>query len=523
MPLVALLCFITTAKAQTLEDNFEGNSSLVWVGDDCGVDPQFSNPHNNAQNSSLQVLKYDDTGGLYANVRFDIGTNLDLSSNSTFSFKIYVASSSLTGNQANQVSLKLQDGRLPQPWVNQTEIIKPITLNQWQTVSFDFRNDAFINLQAGSPDPKDRDDLNRVLIQVNGENNTDYVVAYIDDFSYDGVLPIPPPEADYSRLLWADEFDGNALDTSKWHHQTLLPNGSSWYNNEVQHYTNRVENSFVSNGMLHIRAIKAPFTDQGVTKEYTSARLNSKFAFTQGKVEVRAKLPRGSGTWPAIWTLGKNIDEPGGYWQPNHGTVSWPACGEIDIMEHWGHNQNYVSSALHTPSSFGGTVNVGGIINPTASDSFHVYSMIWDEKRIRFFLDGFNFYTYEPEVQNMETWPFVADQYILLNVAMQGNIDPAFTQSDMVIDYVRVYGTAAPQGNIQVKETSSLEIYPIPAQSFVHTNAPAYTSYKILDWYGRIVKEGTSNAEQKIHVSDLKNGSYLLHSEGKTAKFLIAN
>ncbi|MFT5596867.1 MAG: beta-glucanase (GH16 family), partial [Flammeovirgaceae bacterium] len=116
----------------------------------------------------------------------------------------------------------------------------------------------------------------------------------------------------YTDLVWSDEFNGNGtINTSKWHHQTLLPNGNSWFNGELQHYTNRDENSYQSGGSLFISAINETFSDQGITKNYTSARLNSKFAFTYGRVVVKAKLPQGAGTWPAIWMLGKDITEPG--------------------------------------------------------------------------------------------------------------------------------------------------------------------------------------------------------------------
>ena len=132
-------------------------------------------------------------------------------------------------------------------------------------------------------------------------------------------------------LVWNDEFDGNgAIDSTKWFHQTQLPNGYSWYNNELQHYTDRIENSYVSNGTLKIVAKEETYSDQGQTKEYTSARLNSKYAFTYGRVEVRAILPEGVGTWPAIWMLGQNINEVGAYWQTQgYGTTSWPDCGEV--------------------------------------------------------------------------------------------------------------------------------------------------------------------------------------------------
>lgn len=230
------------------------------------------------------------------------------------------------------------------------------------------------------------------------------------------------------------------IDSEKWFHQTRLPDGNAWYNGEIQHYTNRIENAYVSDGTLKIVAIRESFTDQNRTKQFTSARLNSKYAFTYGRVEVRAKLPQGSGTWPAIWMLGKNITENGGYWQTQgFGTVGWPASGEIDIMEHWGNNQNNVSSALHTPSSYGGTVNVGSQYIDTASTEFHIYSLDWNADRMIFSVDGNTHYTYGPNDKNPSTWPFDADQYLLLNFAIEPGIASSFNQGEMEIDYIRVY------------------------------------------------------------------------------------
>ena len=114
----------------------------------------------------------------------------------------------------------------------------------------------------------------------------------------------------YDTLVWADEFNiDGSLDTTKWWQQTVLPNGTSWWNGEIQHYTDRDTNANVSAGNLHLTALRESYSNQGVTKDFTSARLNSKFAFTYGRVEVRAKLPTGVGTWPAIWMLGQNIAE----------------------------------------------------------------------------------------------------------------------------------------------------------------------------------------------------------------------
>ncbi|MBT5403444.1 MAG: family 16 glycosylhydrolase [Crocinitomicaceae bacterium] len=443
--LAIMLNNVPTALGQAVHDNFEGAGTISsWTGDDCNLNTSFSNPFVNAANPSATVLEYNDYGGQYGNVRFDVVTNFNLSINRTFSLQIYVPASSISGSQPNQVSLKLQDGTLGSPWTTQSEIIKPIVLDQWQTLNFDFGTDPFQNFDPGSIDPVYRTDFNRVLIQVNGENNNDLVIAYIDDFNYDGLLGSSPCDPIFNQLVWSDEFDtAGSIDSTKWHHQTQLPDGVSWYNSEVQHYTDRTDNSFVDSGYLHIIAKKEIFTDQGQTKNYTSARLNSKFAFTHGRVEVRAKLPTGTGTWPAIWMLGKNIIEPGGYWTASHGTTGWPACGEIDIMEHWGTNQNYIQSALHTPSSFGATVNHGGLAMSDVSNTFHTYAMEWNSESIRFSVDSNLFYVYAPDPKDMSNWPFVADQYILLNIAIQNIIDPAFIESPMIIDFVRVYQESA--------------------------------------------------------------------------------
>ena len=230
------------------------------------------------------------------------------------------------------------------------------------------------------------------------------------------------------------------IDSTKWFHQTILPKGTSWFSNEQQHYTNRIENSSVSDGVLTIKAKKEIFKDQGVVKKYTSARLNSKFAFTYGRVEVRAKMPNGYGTWPAIWMLPKDIKEKGAYFeQKGFGKKHWPDCGEIDIIEHWGRNQNYAQSATHTRSSFGNTVNHGGQPIPTISSEFHLYSLDWSAEKLVFAVDGNDHYTYAPTDKNKRTWPFDKDYYLLLNFAIEKDIDSTFEQGDLSIDYVRVY------------------------------------------------------------------------------------
>ena len=528
--LLILLGFFSSlsvrSQGQVVEDDFEGSGTITtWYGDECSMNNIFTNLYKQGINSSNTVLEYRDTGSQYANIGFDVSNNFDLQTYHTFTLKIYVPSTSITGSQTNQISLKLQDGTLGAPWSTQSEIIKPVALDQWQEISFDFANDPYVNLDGNSPPPINRTDFNRIVLQMNGENNTDHVLAYLDDFLYDGTIESDPIDPVFDDLVWSDEFDGNgAINSINWFRQTQLPAGGSWYNGEVQHYTNRTDNSYVSDGSLKIVAKKETFNDQGYTKEYTSARLNSKFSFTYGRIEIRAILPTGIGTWPAIWMLGKNINEDGAYWDnEGFGTTSWPACGEIDIMEHWGSNQNYVSSAMHTPSSYGGTVNLGGQSIPTASTQFHIYTIDWSEEKMVFRVDGIEHYTYNPTVKNSDTWPFNAEQYLLLNIAIQPSIDAGFTQSSMEIDYVRVYQ----ESGLAVSEEQLLEdviIYPNPVKDVlqIKSEAPLH-KIEVYSVLGYKVKEFRKDLNS-IYLGDVANGVYVvkLFSEfGYTTKKIL--
>ena len=407
---------------------------------------------------------------------------------------------------AHTVRLKLEQGANPD--VQVTVNLTSGSAQVWKDLSFDFSN-AVLSSNGTTP-VNAMGTYERLTVFV----DADVAIpgTYLIDDINDGSTPTDPNEIDiiYRDLVWADEFDANgAINAAKWHHQTQLPQGGSWYNGEVQHYTNRIENSSVNNGFLDITAIKESFTDQGQTKQYTSARLNSKFAFTYGRVDVRAKLPFGDGTWPAIWTLGKNINEDGGYWDNQYGTVGWPACGELDIMEHGLHPTNQVSVAIHTPSSYGGTVNTSIQTLADVANNFHVYSMNWSPDQITFLIDGVGFYTYNPAVKNDDTWPFYLEQYLLLNIAMGGNggaIDPNFSQSSMVIDYVRVYqNTTASTEDVFANKFS---VYPNPSSDVlnIRTNEPI-DKVELYNTIGQlIVAKKTTN----INISSINIGVYIL-------------
>ena len=325
---------------------------------------------------------------------------------------------------------------------------------------------------------------------------------------------------EFNKLVWSDEFDvDGAIDASKWFHQTKLPTGTSWYNNEIQHYTNRVENSFADSGYLHIVAKKEEFTDQGVTKQYTSARLNSKFAFTYGKVVMRARLPFGVGTWPAIWTLGKNVKENGGYWYTQgFGTTGWPACGEIDIMEHWGTDQDYVSSAIHTPSSYGGTVNKGGRKIPGVSNDFHIYTFEWTPEKLVFSVDNVVHYTYNPAVKDDKTWPFDKEQYLLFNVAVLPSISDDFTESSLIVDYIRIYQDST---LTHTKPVESLKTgyFPNPFSSEISIQLGEIPQddidFQIYNMDARLVKTYYIDKHNDLitlnNLGDLPGGAYLVY------------
>jgi beta-glucanase (GH16 family) len=250
------------------------------------------------------------------------------------------------------------------------------------------------------------------------------------------MVGIPLAAADW-RLVWGDEFkkDG-APDPAKWSYEEgFLRNGES------QFYTKeRRENIRVEKGVLVIEARKEHLAGPPVA-EYTSGSLTTKgkAAWRYGRIEVRAKLPAGRGTWPAIWLLGGNED-----------AVGWPKCGEIDVMEHVGYDPGVVHANVHTEkynhaqnSGKGDKVSV-----KEPSSRFHVYSVEWSEEKMEFFVDGKPFFAYSNEKTGIAAWPFDQPFYLILNVAIGGmwggrqGVDDSIFPQRMEVDYVRVYQRA---------------------------------------------------------------------------------
>jgi beta-glucanase (GH16 family) len=237
----------------------------------------------------------------------------------------------------------------------------------------------------------------------------------------------PAEENKKMKLIWSDEFNINgAPDSTNWNYD--LGNGEDgWGNQESEFYTRQSENVKVENGSLIINATKK-------NGQWTSARIKtqSKKNFTYGKIVFRAKLPVGKGTWPALWMLSENIK-----------TVGWPACGEIDIMEHVGRNPGVVQSAMHTQAMHGETLNKGSVNVSTFNTEFHNYEALWLKDKIEFSVDGKVYYTFIPKNNSIEEWPFNSPCFIIINMAMGGGlggaIDPSLAQAKLEVDYVRVY------------------------------------------------------------------------------------
>lgn len=237
------------------------------------------------------------------------------------------------------------------------------------------------------------------------------------------------------EMVWADEFDYTGLpDTNAWAYDV---GGNGWGNQEKQYYTAlRRENARVENGMLIIEARKEPMD----TNDYSSARLVTlgKNEWLYGRFEIRAKLPRGIGTWPAIWMLAA---------KHSYGDSYWPDNGEIDIMEHVGFNQGHIHASTHSLKYYWqvGTQRTATIFASNVSDAFHDYELEWSPEKIQVFMDDSLYFTSLNDGTGWEAWPFDKPFYLILNIAVGGawggqkGIDDAIWPQRMEVDYVRVY------------------------------------------------------------------------------------
>jgi len=231
-------------------------------------------------------------------------------------------------------------------------------------------------------------------------------------------------------MVWSDEFDSGSMPSpEKWGYEEGLIR-----NNELQYYTKtRPENASISGGSLVITGRREDYRGS----RYTSASLNTagKFEFTYGKVEVRAKIPTGRGTWPAVWLLGDTSK------------IAWPRCGEIDIMENVGFDPSKLHFTVHTGAFNGaaGTQKTTAVVRDRPWADFHRYGLIWTHERIEFFLDGEKISEFANDGQGIDHWPFDAPEYLILNLALGGDwggtkgVDDTIFPAEFKVDYVRIW------------------------------------------------------------------------------------
>ena len=258
------------------------------------------------------------------------------------------------------------------------------------------------------------------------------------------------------ELTWQDEFDGPELDATKWTHNVWPPRK---VNDEDQAYTARARNVRVEDGHLVIEAHREDY--EGAA--YTSGRIHSsgKADFLYGRFEVRAKLPRGQGTWPAIWMLPSDpmvyatTCSDGADWQGSDDCDAWPNSGEIDIMEHVGYQMNHIHGTVHTRAYYWRMweQRKGRILVDDVADAFHVYALEWSPERIDAYVDDSLYFTYVNEHRSWREWPFDRPFHLILNIAVGGAwgrsggpIDDAVLPQRMLVDYARVYRRAGSDG-----------------------------------------------------------------------------
>jgi beta-glucanase (GH16 family) len=298
-------------------------------------------------------------------------------------------------------------------------------------------------------------------------------------------------------MIWNDEFETTSLDTLKWSNDV---GGNGWGNNEAQYYTSGNSNLTFSNGLLSFTAKLEQFN----TNQYTSSKISSKnlFNIQYGKIEGRMKCPMGKGLWPAFWMLGTNID-----------SITWPGCGEIDIMEHI-NSETKVHGTAHWDNV--GHQFLGGFIN-TDPTLFHTYAITWDSTYIKWYIDDQLYYLLNITNNANGTDEFHKSFYLILNLAVGGDW-PGYPEgttvfpADFVVDYVRVYKD---QSELTIDELSSskLTIFPNPTNELLSIegmNDSETAKYKVYSIRGEKLIDQTLDVTKIIDVSELKSGIYFL-------------
>jgi beta-glucanase (GH16 family) len=310
--------------------------------------------------------------------------------------------------------------------------------------------------------------------------------------------------------VWSDEFNVPDINRSNWTYDT---GGDGWGNKELEYYTSRAQNSYVTNdttygSCLVIEARKEQFKN----RSYTSARLKTQGLqhWTYGKVEARIRIPRGQGIWPAFWMLGEDIT-----------TVGWPGCGEIDIMENIGREPNIVHGTVHGPGYSGENGKSGAttLASGAFADNFHVYAVEWGPDRIEWFVDGTSYFSVIPGSLS-GPWVFNHNFFLILNVAVGGSWPGSPTATtvfpqQMWVDYVRVYrDTSLPPPSGDTMHVADLAMG-------INASGPSWqatATVRVVDGQGQLVSGATVTGQWSGLVSG-GNTSFVTDASGMAGPF----
>jgi len=317
------------------------------------------------------------------------------------------------------------------------------------------------------------------------------------------------------ELVWSDEFNADTIDTRNWNFE--IGNGTGgWGNNELEYYTKRPENVCIKDSVLVITALKENYNGFG----YTSARLQTrnKAFWKYGRIEMRAKLPKGRGIWPAFWLMPQ---------YQTYGTNYWPDNGEIDIMEYVGYNPNVVYGTVHTNKNNGSNGVSSSITYYGVENNFHLFAIEWTPTDITFYVDSYKYGIYQRLDRDWQYWPFDKEFYIVLNMAVGGNwggaegIDDSIFPQTFQIDYIRVYQLADENISHEDPGENYYSVSPNPCSDFLKLSIlnPVVQNPKVsvfnLGGVMVIPPLVCTNAVTEFDFSLMKAGIYIMHLENK--------
>ncbi|MDR0546004.1 MAG: family 16 glycosylhydrolase [Dysgonamonadaceae bacterium] len=410
--------FSVSAQTEVLLDNFESGDQ-GWQPVDAGwVDYEIvNNPSPDLINSSAKVMKIVRKPGTQTWAGIILRNKMELTFGALVEQYRYAHIKVLKSTDG-KIAFKLEKNGDSGSFTGSQDYAPN---GNWQEIVFDM----------GAAAGKNYDDF--FIMPDQTANIAEEITVYIDDIAFqtdpNGITPGETELPGTFQLVWADEFDGAGYDRSIWSPQI---SGGGFGNHELQYYTGNANNIFTRDGKLVLKAIKENYQNHA----YTSGKLwTQQFKnFTYGRVEARFKLPKGRGTWPAIWMMPTQSAYGG-----------WPNSGEIDVMEFVGYDANRIYGTVHRGAGSGGNGDGNNTSIAGKTDDYHTIRIDWEPGYIKWYLNGQLFHTYTNGYAGTAQWPFDKDFYVILNFAVGGDwggaqgVDESIWPQEFLIDYVRVY------------------------------------------------------------------------------------